>query len=464
MQAAKVDVPESGMRARYLSSPRVPNAHLFDAGERTMLLSVDDGRLHEVDDAMAEVLDHSMHYGDAERVDLIMSAFGLGGTISPEQPPELIPVRALSLAVAQKCNLGCTYCYAQQGNFGGPDSSMPIEVAKASIDRLLENAAPGEKITVAYLGGEPLANRSVLQAATHYAASRAASEGVAVAFALTTNATLLTADDAEFFEHYGFTVTVSIDGIRATHNLLRPFKSGQGSYDRVVEKSKLLLSRRDRRCQVIARASVTPRNLGLPEALDELVGLGFDGVFFSPVLKSPTGHDEMGKSEFDAMLARMIECSQTFERRLMGNEVYPFINSINTLRRIHKPNRDAYPCGAGGGYLGVSAKGDLFACHRFVDDDLGAMGELAGGVDSAKQQRWLSDRNVHKQEPCRSCWARYQCGGGCHHEVIHRGRPACDYIRGWLHHCLGLYLRLLKAKPSLLTHLFESATGLASEK
>jgi uncharacterized protein len=41
-----------------------------------------------------------------------------------------------------------------------------------------------------------------------------------------------------------------------------------------------------------------------------------------------------------------------------------------------------------------------------------------------------------------SCWARYLCGGGCHHEVIARGRPACDYIRGWLHYCLGAYLRL----------------------
>jgi uncharacterized protein len=34
------------------------------------------------------------------------------------------------------------------------------------------------------------------------------------------------------------------------------------------------------------------------------------------------------------------------------------------------------------------------------------------------------------------------CGGGCHHEVIHRGRPACDYIRGWLHYCLEAWLRL----------------------
>jgi uncharacterized protein len=54
---------------------------------------------------------------------------------------------------------------------------------------------------------------------------------------------------------------------------------------------------------------------------------------------------------------------------------------------------------------------------------------------------------VHRQEPCRNCWARYMCGGGCHHEVIHRGRPACNYIRGWLHYCLQAYIRLLERCP-----------------
>ena len=31
---------------------------------------------------------------------------------------------ALSLAVAERCNLGCTYCYAQQGDFGGSAKAM----------------------------------------------------------------------------------------------------------------------------------------------------------------------------------------------------------------------------------------------------------------------------------------------------------------------------------------------------
>ncbi|MCK1267635.1 SPASM domain-containing protein [Bradyrhizobium sp. 49] len=59
------------------------------------------------------------------------------------------------------------------------------------------------------------------------------------------------------------------------------------------------------------------------------------------------------------------------------------------------------------------------------------------------------DRHVHRQSPCAGCWARYLCGGGCYHEVTARGRPACEFIRGWLHFVLQLYLRLTSAGSRL---------------
>src|SRR5262245_39253203 len=126
----------------YASAPRVPNVHLFPAGTRHMLLSVTQGRIYELDDTLAHTVDRTMDYGDAERVSQFLMAAGIFDSKVTEQAPASVPVRALSLAVAQKCNLGCTYCYAQQGNFGGRDSNMSLDVAKAAIDRLLENTPP----------------------------------------------------------------------------------------------------------------------------------------------------------------------------------------------------------------------------------------------------------------------------------------------------------------------------------
>jgi hypothetical protein len=48
----------------------------------------------------------------------------------------------------------------------------------------------------------------------------------------------------------------------------------------------------------------------------------------------------------------------------------------------------------------------------------------------------VTTRIVDRQEPCRACWARYLCGGGCHAEVAEVGRAGCDYIRGWLDYSL----------------------------
>jgi uncharacterized protein len=433
------------------SAARVPDAHLFNAGGRQMVFAVHEGRAIELDANLAEVFDRAVHYRDDARVRQLLAYAGAHAVHPHEAPPCEVTLKALSLAVAQTCNLGCSYCYAQQGTFGGDGRHMEFDVARRAIDLLIGGVPSGAKVCVAFMGGEPLLNRGVLHAATRYAIERAGDAGVNVSFALTTNATLLTAADADFLDANRFAVTISVDGTREIHNLLRPFKSGRGSYDRVTDGARHLLRRSPRHARTTARVTVTPRSRDLRTTLDELIDMGFDGVQFSPVLRSPSGCDQLNAAALDAFLEEMIACSHVFAAKLVENRHYPFLNVLNTLQRIHNGVADAYPCGAGGGYMGVSAAGDLSACHRFVGDAEGAMGDVTNGIDRLRRQRWLTLRNVHAQHPCQTCWARHLCGGGCHYEEIHAGRTACDYIRGWLHHCLGLYAKLRFDHPQQLT-------------
>lgn len=435
-----------------ISQPcRVPQIHLFEADGEPHVLLADGSRVFGVDRDVFDRLEQASARGDATEVDRLLRRFGLDAEPSvDDQAPESFPVRALSLAVAQKCNLGCTYCYAQQGDFGGSARNMPQETAIQAVQRLFEEAGRGERVRLAFLGGEPLINRPVLRDATENAAQLARERGVSLGFSITTNGTLLTPDDGEFFERHGFAVTVSLDGVGQTHDRQRPFKGGRGSFERILKRVRPLL-KMQRRMQVSARVTVTPRNLELRRILDDLVGLGFHSVGFSPMLSSPNGRHEMQPDDLQAMLAQMIDCAKECERRTAAGQRYPFANLLTALQEIHRGTHRPYPCGAGGSYFGVSAEGGLFACHRFVDDAAGAMGNLSEGLDRQRQSDWLASRHVHRQEPCRSCWARYLCGGGCHHEVIHRGRPACDYIRGWLDHCLKAYVRLLDRRPDLFS-------------
>ncbi|BBA33482.1 radical SAM family protein [Methylocaldum marinum] len=442
------------------AKPRSPQVHLLARSGIPQLWVVNGSRLYdlppELTDRFAAVLDA----GDETALAGLLGTVGL--TAAPaidDTPLAHPPLHALSLAVAQACNLGCSYCYAQQGSFGGPAKQMPLTVARQAVDQLLAEAAPGTKVNLAFLGGEPLANRAVLRATTDYAATKAAARGVSINFSITTNGTLLEPSDAEFFEAHGFAVTVSLDGSREVHDRLRPFKNGSGSFDRILARTRPLLERQ-RRMQVSVRITVTPANLDLPATLDEFITLGFHSVGFSPLLRSVNGAAEMRPTDLETMLEAMIACGLATERAILGGRRYPFLNLVNALRELHRGTHRPYPCGAGAGYFGVSAEGELAACHRFVDDEQGRMGHLAAGPDPARQTAWLAERHVHRQEPCQSCWARYLCGGGCHHEVLARGRTACDFIRGWLHYTMQAYGRLSRLCPNWFDAAPEHRAGL----
>ncbi len=422
--------------------PPAALVHFFDTGHGDHMLAVDGSRVFDVPEGTAD----QFATMDKRSQSAFLRSMGLDGTpFIDDTPPQSMPVRSLSLAVAQKCNLACTYCYAAGGEFGGPARNMEWEVAKASVDRLVAEAEPGVRINLAYLGGEPLINRYLVQRTTEYAVDQAHANGLSVGFSITTNGTLLRPEDAAFFEAHGFAVTISLDGVGEVHDKLRPNRGGRGSFDTILKRVEPLLAAQHR-MQVGARVTVTPKNMNLPETLDRFVGMGFHSIGFSPMLASPNGQHELNRSDLDEMLSQMIRCGEVFEAAVIEGRRYPFSNMAAAMQEIHRGTHRPYACGAGGGYFGVSADGGLFACHRFVEDEAGAMGDVYDGPD-LRRENWLTNRHVHTQSPCGTCWARYLCGGGCHHEVIHRGRPACDYIRGWLHYCLQAYVRLSEARP-----------------
>ncbi|HTB23757.1 MAG TPA: radical SAM protein [Puia sp.] len=423
-----------------------PSFHLFESMGDHVLIP-DGSRIYKIDKSIHQKLEELLAKDDQTGIDqwLMENDLQSLGKIDDE-PVTDPPLTSISLAIAQKCNLGCSYCYAQEGGFGVKAKNMPLEKAISAVDLLFAQNFTAQKMNIAFLGGEPLANREALRAVTRYAKERAEAESKRIHFSITTNGTLLTEDDANFFEHYGFSVTVSLDGVGEVHDRLRPFKGGKGSYERIIRNVEPLLVLQ-KNMQVSARVTVTPGNLHLKETLDELIRLGFHSVGFSPMLSSPGGNDEMDSVSLEKMLENMIECGKEFEKNLVAGKRYPFSNMSTALKEIHRGTHRPYPCGAGAGYLGVSASGELAACHRFVENKQGYFGNLTEGIDRKIQQSWLTERHVHRQEPCKSCWARYLCGGGCHHEVINRGRPACDYIRGWLHYVLQAYTRILDQRP-----------------
>lgn len=439
----QIDTKRSRPTAAPVATP-VRQSHVFETTHGIHVLVVDGSRVYSIDEAIATEL-----RGDPTNAAHNLERFGLLDAGPPQisdEAPRSFAVRSLSLAVAQKCNLACTYCYAQEGSFGAEPRNMDRDAALAALDLLFRDATPGESVNLAFLGGEPLVNRELIRECTERAAAMGETRSIRVNFSITTNGTLIQPSDGEFFEKYGFGVTVSLDGVGEVHDKQRPLRGGQGSYARIIDRVRPLLAMQ-RRMQVSARVTVTPGNLRLRQTLDELLSLGFHSVGFSPMLHAPSGDGEMHERALGEMLEQMIDCGEELIRRTALGERYAFANLLTAVQQIHKGTHRPYPCGAGAGYFGVAADGDLHACHRFVEDPKAQFGDVWKGVDQEAQTRWLEQRHVHAQSPCSGCWARYLCGGGCHHEVMNRGRPACDYIRGWLDYSLKAYVRLQAVAP-----------------
>jgi uncharacterized protein len=349
-------------------------------------------------------------------------------------------VRAISLNVAQSCNLACSYCYADEGRFGGAPRRMSAALARRAVDDLIEGASPGDTVLVGFIGGEPLLNRAVVHDCVAYASARAASASVGVGFSITTNGTVLQPRDLELLRAHPFAVTVSVDGGQQTHDRHRRRRDGSGSWQQVIDGLQPLLEQPGS-AQVSARATVTRDDLDIAGIVEDLAAAGFAEVGVSPARTGPNPALLLSGADWQRYLDGLVDAADAEIARLRAHKPvsrWQFANLGHALTEIHQGSARALPCGAAHQYVSVDADGRYWTCHRTVGDERFELGRL-GALSDAARTAFLSERLVDHQEPCRSCWARYLCGGGCHAEVAQVGRAGCDMIRGWLEFCLAHY-------------------------
>ena len=375
-------------------------------------------------------------------------------------------VTALTLLLAQSCNLACTYCYGQEGSYGA-GGLMDVQTARAAVDWLLENCGDADRVQLDFFGGEPLLDLPVLEEVVAYAREQAASRGKQVGFGITTNATLVDDEVAAYLAQERIEPLVSCDGPPEVHDRQRPFAAGGGSYEAVtagVRRLQAAFPGLMGRATLCGDTDPFAVRRGLEEA-------GFARCLLtqaSPVLLAEDAEPESPAQRAAAaacLLAfRRREVEATFEaiaeRRL--DAAAPDI-AVPLLRAIACGVRRHTGCGLGRGMRALSVDGSLYPCHRFVGMDDACMGKLADHRADAPND--FHRAVVENLSSCRACWARHLCGGGCFYENrartgdMHRPDPGfCrdmrtvgeDVIAGWcrLSRDDQEYVRELLASPS----------------
>jgi uncharacterized protein len=414
-----------------------PRVHLLN-GLPPLVFLVEGSRLFEVEpDFFAELASESP---DAEA-----RLFDMAKGWPQASDRSLQPPTAITLNVAQSCNLSCTYCYADEGKFGGHATMMSHETACAAIDRLLEGATE-RRVSIGFIGGEPFLNRDVLYSAVQYARARAQHTRSRVGFSVTTNGTLLNVQDLAFLREHSFAISVSLDGSAEENDQVRRARNGTSAFDLAVRALTPLLQYPGK-TRIAARVTITRLDLRVLERINALLRVGFSEAGVSPLRTSPTPGLALTEQDWPVFLHEMERAAESEWQHFRESGRFSFSNLAIAMKQLHSGHCKPLPCGSALSYVSVSARGEYFTCHRTIDNPRFALGDVNDGLSLEQREAFLSSRYVDQEQPCRSCWARYLCGGGCHAEVLSAGRTGCDYIRGWLEYCLRFYDRALREFP-----------------
>jgi uncharacterized protein len=285
----------------------------------------------------------------------------------------------------------------------------------------------------------------LIHQAVAYAADAARPRGLDVRFSVTTNGTLLRADDVELLRSHPFAVTVSIDGGADVQNVQRPAAGGQDSFARLCAGTRALLEGPGF-ARLSARATVTRHRFDLADRFRAIRFLGFPEVGFSPLRTGGDAEGALRDGDWPAYLDSLTQLAGQELRVALDGGPIRLTNLAVALKQLHRGASAPYPCGAGAGYFSVSSAGRWYACHRAIGSPAYELGDNRA-LDPTRRARFLTDRHVHAQGECGRCWARYLCSGGCHQEASARTDSSCGFIRGWLDFCLAAYCELADRRP-----------------
>lgn len=321
-------------------------------------------------------------------------------------------VKALCLHIAHDCNLACQYCFAEEGEYHGRRALMSFEVGKKALDFLVKNAGNRINLEVDFFGGEPLLNWQVVKDLVAYGRSLEAPYHKKFRFTLTTNGILLTEDMLTFINQEMSNVVLSIDGRKEVNDRMRPFRGGQGSYDKIVPKFQEVAESRNQ-TDYYVRGTFTRYNMDFAQDVKHLADLGFKQISVEPVVADAREAYALKEEDLPKLLAEYDRLAVELIQRKKEGKAVNFFHFMIDLEGGPCVAKRLSGCGLGTEYLAVTPWGDLYPCHQFVGQEEFLMGNVEKGVLREDIRDSFKTCNVYAKEKCSKCFARFYCSGGC---------------------------------------------------
>ena len=428
--------------------------HLYKNNGYNMVLDVNSGSIHVVDDVVYDVLellneaeDRRKEEGFRQEItDKMLAKYGEDITAEDmkdvfEDLDELeengtlftvdvykegvidfkkrqTVVKALCLHIAHDCNLACRYCFAGEGEYKGDRSLMSLEVGKKALDFLVANSGNRRNLEVDFFGGEPLMNFDVVIELVAYGRELEKTHDKHFRFTLTTNGVLLRDDVIEFANKEMDNIVLSIDGRKEVHDHMRPFKNGKGSYDFILDKFKKVAESRNQQ-KYYVRGTFTHYNLDFVKDVLSLADEGFEQISVEPVVAGPEEPYAIREEDIPQICEGYDELAKEMLKRKKEGRGFNFFHYMIDLSGGPCVYKRLSGCGSGTEYLAVTPWGDLYPCHQFVGEEEFCLGNVDDGIVNTEMRDTFKLCNVYAKEECRNCFAKFYCSGGCAANAYH---------------------------------------------
>lgn len=386
------------------------------------------------------------------------------------EPPVAAPykesVPQLQLSLTYACNMNCSYCsFRSRMNEDGRPLNMPHATTLEAVDFFVREVLGNARHARIDFGltGETFLRHKIHAALKEEIRSRVAGlplRSISVG-PNTTNGTL--SEEIGIDAAMGPPQDISCDGPKDVHDPVRPFTDGRGSYDELVPLIKRVLQRHP---DIGVTAVITARCVDIARIFLHLYHeLGFRSLYLKPVNLPPSDPNGLNPRTVDLFCKGYSQLVDLFIAAPPGDKL-SYLAALNEedyfmrfFHRIANRTRNTYRCGAGKSGAYVDTDGNLFACAHFIGKTGFEIGNVRDGFDEAKRNQYRA-LTVDSREPCRSCWAKYVCGGGCYYQaVLANGaidRPdeaKCTLIRHLTAEAIRLYEHLATSHADVLAAL-----------
>jgi uncharacterized protein len=346
---------------------------------------------------------------------------------SPEEPD--IPVGSsfqgggisslfkLAISVADTCNMACSYCYANKGQFDrSVGELMSPEIAQTVVENAVRSFDSIE--VVQFIGGEPTINLPAIERVCGAFARAVDAEKLPFMpkFVLTTNGLAVSETLLSLARTFQLHLTVSLDGPEEIHNRARKSPDGKGTYNRIrngidrMQEFGLLLDFEATFSRLHLQAGV--HLIDLCRWFREELGIRV--LHAPPVSAGAYVSDNLTLAPAEIIREYCAAAEWGVDNFIARNELLADSFTARVIRAIATKSRSQSICSAGSGLVCVSADGSLYPCWMFIGEQalrIGSFGEPREGEwDWTILHNLFAPGDLQGQD-CQACWAQSLCFG-----------------------------------------------------